>query len=67
MCTYVGASSGIGAATAIHFAKIGYRLAICGRNIVRLNEVAESCSEANANLVKDDVMFVANFKYKCFS
>ncbi len=35
-----GASSGIGAACAAHFAQAGARLLLCARNIDRLNEIA---------------------------
>ncbi|ELU02192.1 hypothetical protein CAPTEDRAFT_89558 [Capitella teleta] len=38
-----GASSGIGAATALHFAKLGARLALTGRNSSKLEEVADQC------------------------
>lgn len=51
-----GASSGIGAATAVHFAKLGYKLAICGRNTVALAETAAHCLEANDKLSTDDVL-----------
>lgn len=33
-----GGSSGIGQATAIEFAKLGYRVAITGRNQLKLDE-----------------------------
>lgn len=41
-----GASSGIGAATAIHFAKKGAKITITGRNKDNLNKVAEECKNA---------------------
>jgi len=38
-----GASSGIGAATAVHFAKLGATLSITGRNVENLKETAKKC------------------------
>ena len=38
-----GASSGIGAATAIHFASLGARLALTGRSLANLQETAQQC------------------------
>ncbi|KAK1132282.1 hypothetical protein K0M31_016402 [Melipona bicolor] len=38
-----GASSGIGAATAVHFSQLGALLSLTGRNLQRLTEVAEQC------------------------
>ncbi|XP_046385938.1 3-oxoacyl-[acyl-carrier-protein] reductase FabG-like isoform X2 [Ischnura elegans] len=38
-----GASSGIGEGTALHFAKLGCRLLLCGRNEGNLNMVKEKC------------------------
>lgn len=38
-----GASAGIGAATALHFASIGCRLSLVGRNREHLEEVAAQC------------------------
>ncbi|XP_073949552.1 3-oxoacyl-[acyl-carrier-protein] reductase FabG-like [Choristoneura fumiferana] len=43
-----GGSSGIGAATAILFAKEGARVAIVGRNDVKLNNVAQQCAAHGA-------------------
>jgi hypothetical protein len=40
-----GASSGIGAATAVLFARLGAKLAITGRNESNLQEVSKSCSQ----------------------
>ena len=50
-----GASSGIGAATAVHFAKLGYHLALCGRNEQGLSEIKNKCLEVNGKLTQDDV------------
>lgn len=41
-----GASSGIGAATAIHFSKLGAKLALTGRNLVNLQHVADQCEQS---------------------
>ncbi|EDW59734.1 uncharacterized oxidoreductase TM_0325 [Drosophila virilis] len=43
-----GASSGIGAATAVKFAKYGACLALNGRNVENLNKVADQCKAAGA-------------------
>lgn len=40
-----GASSGIGAATAIEFSALGAKVTIVGRNEIKLNEVAKKCKE----------------------
>lgn len=39
-----GASSGIGAAVALHFATLDAKLVLTGRNSENLNKVAEQCS-----------------------
>jgi short-subunit dehydrogenase len=43
-----GASSGIGAATALSMARGGARLALCARRLDRLNSLAERCRQAGA-------------------
>lgn len=40
-----GASSGIGAATAVHLSKLGATLSLTGRNIENLNKVSDKCSQ----------------------
>ncbi|XP_039618765.1 3-oxoacyl-[acyl-carrier-protein] reductase FabG [Polypterus senegalus] len=40
-----GASSGIGAATSILFAKLGAKLSLNGRNVENLKKVAQQCAE----------------------
>lgn len=40
-----GASSGIGAASAIHFAKYGAEVSLTGRNLANLKKVAENCEK----------------------
>lgn len=44
-----GASSGIGSATALHFAKIGAKLALTGRNEANLQKVSKQCEEVSSN------------------
>lgn len=41
-----GASSGIGAATALHFSKLGAKLALTGRNLLGLQNVADQCEKS---------------------
>ncbi len=43
-----GASSGIGAALALHYARAGVSLALGGRDAKRLEEVAQSCRDRGA-------------------
>ncbi|KAG5875495.1 hypothetical protein JTB14_015107 [Gonioctena quinquepunctata] len=46
-----GASSGIGAATAKHFAGLGATLALAGRNLENLKQVASDCSTKSIPLL----------------
>lgn len=46
-----GASSGIGAATALRLAKSGYRVVIGARRILRLNEIVETITAAGGDAV----------------
>ena len=43
-----GASSGIGAATAVLFAKLGAQLALNGRDVENLKKIAGQCTECGA-------------------
>jgi len=43
-----GASSGIGAGTAVLFAKLGARLALNGRDVENLTKVAKECEACGA-------------------
>ncbi|XP_069674966.1 3-oxoacyl-[acyl-carrier-protein] reductase FabG-like [Periplaneta americana] len=51
-----GASSGIGAGTAVHFASFGCRLALCGRNEENLQKVVKQCNETG--LPKDKIISI---------
>ena len=44
-----GASSGIGAATAVLFSRLGANLALAGRNTDNLKRTAELCLESGAS------------------
>lgn len=50
-----GASSGIGAATAIHFSQLGALLSLSGRNVQKLNEVAEKCKSSKPLIVTGEL------------
>ena len=56
MSCLIGASSGIGAATAVHFAKLGYHLALCGRNMEALSDVKAKCLLVNKSLADENVI-----------
>jgi NADP-dependent 3-hydroxy acid dehydrogenase YdfG len=48
-----GASSGIGKATALAFARNGARLALCARRQPELNDTVKACREAGACHLSD--------------
>lgn len=50
-----GASSGIGAATAIHFSQLGASLSLTGRNKERLNGVVEQCKPNKALAISGEL------------
>ncbi|XP_058808373.1 3-oxoacyl-[acyl-carrier-protein] reductase FabG-like [Phymastichus coffea] len=50
-----GASSGIGAATAIHLSQLGALLSLHGRNVQNLNKVAEQCKNPKPHLVTGEI------------
>lgn len=50
-----GASSGIGAATAVHLAQLGASLSISGRNKDNLNKVAEQCGKSKPFIVTGEL------------
>ncbi|XP_029039890.1 3-oxoacyl-[acyl-carrier-protein] reductase FabG-like [Osmia bicornis bicornis] len=57
-----GASSGIGAATAIHFAQLGAELALSGRNAQNLNAVSEKCKPNKTFMVTGELTNEADVK-----
>lgn len=48
---FSGASSGIGAGTAILFCKLGAEVAITGRKVENLSQTAEECEKSNRKKV----------------
>ncbi|KOC65477.1 3-oxoacyl-[acyl-carrier-protein] reductase FabG [Habropoda laboriosa] len=57
-----GASSGIGAATAIHFSELGALLSLTGRNVQKLNEVAEKCTSNKPLIITGELTNETNVK-----
>lgn len=50
-----GASSGIGAATAIHLTRLGASLSISGRNIDNLKKIASQCENSKSFIVTGEL------------
>lgn len=50
-----GASSGIGAATAIHFSTLNAKLVLVGRNLENLNKVKDQCTQSENLIITADV------------
>lgn len=50
-----GASSGIGAATAIHFSTLNAKLVLVGRNVENLKKVSTQCTQSDNFVVTADV------------
>jgi len=50
-----GASSGIGAATAIQLAKLGASVSLTGRNLENLQATASKCDGASPLIIQGDV------------
>lgn len=46
-----GASSGIGAATAVYLSKLGARLSLTGRNVENLKKVSQDCEKSTPTFV----------------
>ncbi|XP_046749735.1 3-oxoacyl-[acyl-carrier-protein] reductase FabG-like [Diprion similis] len=57
-----GASSGIGAATAIHLSRLGASLSITGRNLENLKKVADKCGEPKPFLITGELTNEADTK-----
>lgn len=55
VCVVTGGTSGIGLATVRLFAKQGYRIATCGRDAERLQEVSTALAESAANHLVEQV------------
>ncbi len=73
-CTYAvytlcpGASSGIGAATAVLFSRLGADLILMGRNEANLQRVAEQCAaEPGAKQVKHVKQTIQQVHVRCLS
>lgn len=51
-----GASSGIGAGTALLFARLGAQLALNGRDMDKLSKLAKECEECGGKKVKKNII-----------
>ena len=58
---FLGASSGIGAATAVEFAKHGVKVAINGRNAENLEKTAKKCYEAGLRETEVKIVWICVF------
>lgn len=54
-----GASSGIGAGTSMMFAKLGALLALNGRDVENLTNIAKQCTDLGAAEVQSSVQFMS--------
>lgn len=65
MTLITGASSGIGAGTALLFSKLGARLALNGRDFDNLTKVAKECEDCGGIKVNQQVSvdFTTLFSY----
>ena len=65
-----GASTGIGSATAIKFARLGAKLVVHGRNEDGLNKTIEQCpseTQINVSSLKiDKILLNKPFEYLCY-
>lgn len=61
--TILGASSGIGAGTAILFCKLGAEVAITGRNVENLSRTADECEKNNGKKVNRSQSAILIFRY----
>ena len=59
LCVFTGASSGIGEATALEFAREGAKVALNSRTEEKLKKTAAKCQEAGAK--EQDVRIQINF------
>lgn len=59
-----GASSGIGAGTAVLFAKLGAQLALSGRDMNNLSKVSKQCEECGGKKVNNTSVVLLNTSSK---
>ncbi len=59
-CLCLGASSGIGAATAVLFSKLGATLSLTGRNLDNLKKTAAECEKVKVGDVKAPLLVQAD-------